>query len=208
LNKTFPVYIRHVFVLNEGLLNSLPLNQGFYLDILCEMGQFIPVVSLLNIPRIFENSVINMKKYIFKLYPFETETPNKDDSIFPDPIRCLIVGGSGSDKTTLLRNIITEYWVDYQHLYVFTKNLEQPVYIISQKIFDINFKINSHFSAQDIVPVNKCQTNSLVVFDVVSLYFINSNTFLRNLVVIYFINNDNSFSDVALTAKSHALINT
>jgi len=106
-----------------------------------------------------------MKKYIFKLYPFETETPNKDDSLLPVPIRCLIVGGSGSGKTTLLRNIITEYWVDYQHLYVFSKNLEQPVYKILQKIFDINFNIDSHFSDQDIVPVDGCQTNSLVVFD-------------------------------------------
>jgi GTPase SAR1 family protein len=71
-----------------------------------------------------------MKKYIFKLYLLETETPNKSDSILPDPIRCLIGGESGSGKTTLLRNIITEYWVDNQHLYVFTTNLEQPVYII------------------------------------------------------------------------------
>jgi GTPase SAR1 family protein len=106
-----------------------------------------------------------MKKYIFKLYPFKTETSNKSNSILPDPIRCLTVGGFGSGKTTLLRNIITENWVDYKHLYVFTKNLEQPVYIILQKIFDIHFKVHSHFSDQDIVPVNECQTNSLVVFD-------------------------------------------
>jgi hypothetical protein len=106
-----------------------------------------------------------MKKYIFKFYHFETETPNKGDSILPDPIRCSIVGGSGSTKATLIRNIITKYWVDYQHLYVFTKNLEQLVYKILTQIFNIHFKTDSHFSDQDIVPVNECQTNSLIVFD-------------------------------------------
>lgn len=75
-----------------------------------------------------------MSKY--KITPFQRKQENIDKNIFPSPLRCLIIGNSGSGKTTVLWNIITKYWVQYDHLYVFTKSIEQPIYQDLQEMFE------------------------------------------------------------------------
>ncbi|MDE5285020.1 MAG: ATPase/DNA packaging protein, partial [Candidatus Blochmannia sp. A2] len=66
-----------------------------------------------------------MNKVVVKKF---NEDENKKQSLFELPTRCLIVGPSGSGKTTLLYNLIINYWIPYLNLYIFTKNIDQPVY--------------------------------------------------------------------------------
>lgn len=105
-----------------------------------------------------------MDKY--KITPFKC-IKQTSNSLFPLPLRFLILGKSGSGKTTLLWNTITKYWIPYTNLYVFTKSINQPIYIQLQKIFDGTDNIETHFfdNCDDIISVDECKTNSLVIFD-------------------------------------------
>lgn len=102
----------------------------------------------------------------YKITPFKC-TKETSNSLFPLPLRCLILGKSGSGKTTLLWNIITKYWIPYTNLYVFTKSIDQPIYIELQKIFNGMDNIETHFfdNCDDIISVDECKPNSLVIFD-------------------------------------------
>lgn len=100
-----------------------------------------------------------------KLELYDGKTENKQ------PIRLLIIGSSGSGKTTLLLNFIYKRLIPYSNLYIFSKSLEQPSYQILQKRFkNIEFNIKkkiSYFygSCEDIISLNDCKPNSLIVFD-------------------------------------------
>lgn len=122
---------------------------------------------------------------------FFIEDENKKKSLFELPSRVLIIGPSGCGKTTLLYNLIINYWIPYLNLYIFTKNIEQPVYKKIKKIFDDIPSINTHFSNDEIISVDDCEPNSLVIFDdflkekqdMIIEYFIRSRS--KNISVIY-----------------------
>jgi len=129
-----------------------------------------------------------MNKVVVKKF---IEDENKKQSLFEIPTRCLIVGPSGSGKTTLLYNLIINYWIPYLNLYIFTKNIDQPVYKKLKKIFDGIPSINTHFSSGDIIPVDECEPNSLILIDdyllenqnLIKEYFIRSRS--KNISIIY-----------------------
>lgn len=106
-----------------------------------------------------------MKKY--KITPIKFISEDDTKCLFPLPVRCLILGKSGSGKTTLLWNIITKYWIPYENLYIFTKSLEQPIYEKLQEIFvDIeDIDTNFYDNCDDIMSVDECRPNSLIIFD-------------------------------------------
>src|SRR5436190_851671 len=83
----------------------------------------------------------------------------KDNIRKDQPIRLLIIGSSGSGKTTLLLNFIYDRLIPYNHLYIFSKSLEQNAYTSLQKRFkNIESKLEvkiSTFSCDEIVPLNK-----------------------------------------------------
>lgn len=98
-----------------------------------------------------------MKKYKI------TKPPNqhcKEDSLFPYPTRCLIVGASGSGKTWLLYNIITNYWIPYRHLIIFTKSyLDQAIYRDLQKIFESlknEIEVEYYDDCENMITVDEC----------------------------------------------------
>lgn len=105
-----------------------------------------------------------MNKY--KITPFKC-LEQTSNSLFPLPLRCLIIGKSGSGKTTLLWNIITKYWIPYENLYIFTKSIEQPIYIKLKEVFEKTDNIETNFfdNCDEIISVDECKTNSLVIFD-------------------------------------------
>lgn len=103
---------------------------------------------------------------------------NDDDKmtegVLPRPLRCLIVGTSGCGKTNLLLNFIyNRNGVTFKHLYVFSRSIEQPAYKelrthynrVEKKLGKEN-KIAFFFAdCNDLVPLDECQPDSLVVFD-------------------------------------------
>lgn len=109
------------------------------------------------------------EKYSVSAFPFEKQY--RHDTLFPQPIRCLIIGASGSGKTTLLWNLITKDWLSFKHLYIFAKSIEQPIYQTLQKIYE-NIETTegekvAHFynNCEEIISVDDCSPNSLIVFD-------------------------------------------
>ncbi|CAH1107140.1 unnamed protein product [Psylliodes chrysocephalus] len=93
----------------------------------------------------------------YKITPFKENVPDQSN-LFPTPLRCLIIGKSGSGMTTVLWNVITKYWVHYESLLIFTKSIDQPIYQELQDIFvRIDKKIESHFydNCDDIINVDE-----------------------------------------------------
>lgn len=128
----------------------------------------------------------------FKVTPFLNEKENKDSSIFPIPLRALILGKSGSGKTTLLWNIITKYWIKFDYLYIFTKSVDQPIYKNIQDVFSgVDIEIFVYERYEDLITVDDCKSNSLVVFDdcileqqtIIRDYFVRSRP--KNISCIY-----------------------
>jgi len=67
----------------------------------------------------------------------ETLSKRFNNYLFPISIRGLIVGISGSAKTTLDLNILLRRgWLDYNNKYVFRKSMFQPEYRILEKAFE------------------------------------------------------------------------
>lgn len=96
---------------------------------------------------------------------FPYQNTKDDESIFPAPLRCLIVGSSGSGKTNLLWNIITNFWIPFENLYIFTKTIDQPIYEKLEEVFNGIDEIETVISNEGIVSVDECKKNSLVIFD-------------------------------------------
>lgn len=94
------------------------------------------------------------------------------NNLLPRPLRCLMVGSSGSGKTNLLLNLIyNQNGIFFQNLYVFSKSIEQPAYVeLRKKYVDAEKKLNKSVAyffnnCEDLPPLEECKKNSLVVFD-------------------------------------------
>jgi hypothetical protein len=57
-----------------------------------------------------------------------SENQRNNSPLLPKSIRACIVGKSGCGKTNLLLNLLLNDWLDYDHLYIFSKSLHQPEY--------------------------------------------------------------------------------
>lgn len=91
----------------------------------------------------------------------------ENNELFPIPTRCLIIGSSGSGKTFLLYNIITQFWIPYKNLHIFTKSKNQPIYDNILEIFE-NLKeisVNIYENCEEMITVDECEPDSLVIFD-------------------------------------------
>lgn len=80
---------------------------------------------------------VDKKLCTYKATSFYHEKKNiMKKSIFPQLIRCLIPESSGSGKIKLLWNIITQFWIPYKNLYIFTKSTEHLIYGKFQEMFN------------------------------------------------------------------------
>lgn len=90
---------------------------------------------------------------------------------FPKIMRAIIVGPSNCGKTTLLMNFIYKDWLIHEYLYIFSKSLNQPLYIELLERYsalerELGKKVCFSFNkCDDMVPVDECYPDSLVVFD-------------------------------------------
>lgn len=102
-----------------------------------------------------------------KVYHKENGT-NKESN----QLRCLFVGSSGSGKTNLMLNFIyNKEGLKFRNLYVFSRSIEQPAYVELQKFCEkiekkLKRKVGYFYSScDDLIPLDECENNSLVVFD-------------------------------------------
>lgn len=127
----------------------------------------------------------------FEITLFHLDDNIISESIFPIPMICLFIGSSGSGKTNLLSNIIIKYWIPFENLYIFTKNIKQLIYEKMKNVFDGVDDVETYISNEEIVSVDDCESDSLVVFDDYVLdkqdrikdYFIRSRS--KNISCIY-----------------------
>jgi predicted AAA+ superfamily ATPase len=96
----------------------------------------------------------------------------KNKGIFPVPFRCMISGTSGCGKTTFLYNLILQKWgIPFHYLYIFSQTLEQDAYQNLKNDYEIlsaeeDNEIAYFFNnCEELIPVNECESNSLLVFD-------------------------------------------
>ena len=95
-----------------------------------------------------------------------------NNQLLPNPLRCLIVGSSGCGKTNLLLNLIyNAQGIPFKNLYLFSRSIDQTAYITLRDCYEkiekkLGKKIAYFFSnCEDLVSVDECSPNSLVVFD-------------------------------------------
>lgn len=119
-----------------------------------------------------EGNNLSNKKIIIKPIPLLKQLIIKNNSILPEPLRCLILGTSGCGKTTLLYNILRERWgLSHKYLIVYTKTPEQDFYIHLKMSFDylseeLGYKIaNFYDDCENMETVESCNEDTLVVFD-------------------------------------------
>jgi hypothetical protein len=114
------------------------------------------------------------QKEILKLDGFKsmdkdvTQTRIKNGPLLPENIRCLIVGPSNCGKTQLLLNLITDpNGLSFKNLYVFSKTLFQPKYLVLHEIMRCLPKIGFFpFSNEsDVTPPHEAKSQSLMIFD-------------------------------------------
>lgn len=92
--------------------------------------------------------------------------------LLPHPLRCLIVGTSGSGKTNLLLNFIyKKRCVPFTNLYICSRSMTQPAYIELKEHFaniekELGDKVAHFYSnPEELVSLEECKPKSLVVFD-------------------------------------------
>jgi len=57
-----------------------------------------------------------------------SDNERNNNPLLPNSIRACIVGKSGCGKTNLSLNLLLKDWLDYNHLYIFSKSLHQHEY--------------------------------------------------------------------------------
>lgn len=96
----------------------------------------------------------------------------RNDRLLPTPLRCLIVGSSGSGKTNLLLNLIyNKNGLEFKHLYIFSRSIQQDAYVeLKQNFANVEKKLKRKIAylfstCDDLIPLDECEPNSLIVFD-------------------------------------------
>jgi len=67
-----------------------------------------------------------------------SESNRNNNPLLQNSIRACIVGKSGCGKTNLLLNLLLNDYLDYDHLYIFSKSLHQPEYQVLIKGLENN----------------------------------------------------------------------
>lgn len=99
---------------------------------------------------------------------FEENGFRKHGLLFPNTLRCLLIGPSNSGKTNLMINLIEhEHGLKFENVYVYSKSLYQPKYKYLEKLLHSIRGIGYYaFSASDdILQPSVAKPNSIFIFD-------------------------------------------
>jgi hypothetical protein len=89
----------------------------------------------------------------------------KHGTLFPNSVRCLVVGISAAGKTNLVITLLTHVnGLKFQNLYVYSKSLEQPKYDYLDKIFGC-MKDQTFSNSSEVIPIDSVKPNSVFIFD-------------------------------------------
>ena len=98
----------------------------------------------------------------------ETDVASRHGPLLPNSIRCIICGPSNCGKTNLMYSLLTEpQGLRFANVYVFSKSLQQPKYLLLSRIFEKIPEIG-YFTFQDsdeVISPDKARSNSIMIFD-------------------------------------------
>ena len=105
--------------------------------------------------------------------PEKGNKQKRNGALLPDTLRCLIVGLCGCGKSTLIIDnfLLAPVWIDYVNAYIYSRSLNQTKYKKIMTLFDfIGKELNDQFavfksSNEEVIPLDECEDNSIVVFD-------------------------------------------
>lgn len=89
-------------------------------------------------------------------------------NMFPPNVRALIVGPSGSGKTNLLLALLLHpNGLRFENVYIYSKSLHQPKYLLLEKILkdinEIEYKVFTNH--EDVVPPCDVKRNTVFIMD-------------------------------------------
>jgi hypothetical protein len=101
---------------------------------------------------------------------FDNEV-SKHGRLLPNTMRCIISGPSNCGKTNVVFNLITKpNGLSFNNVYIFSKSLNQPKYLLLEKILNDVPDVSLHkFDASsEIIEPNNAKPYSVFIFDDVS----------------------------------------
>lgn len=114
------------------------------------------------------NDVLDTLARAMKPEPDQCSVANKHGALLPASIRCLICGPSNCGKTNLMYSLLTDIrGLKFANLYVFSKSLQQPKYVLLKEILravpEIGFQ--AFEDSKDVIAPENAPPNSVIVFD-------------------------------------------
>lgn len=141
-----------------------------------------------------------------KLPVYNIDTPDTIKSrhgpLFPNTVRSLILGSSGSGKTNLIYFLLTnENGLRFENVYIYSKTLNQPKYqLLKQIISDIDgVNIFTFYENDKVIQPEEVLPNSVFVMDDV----IGEN---QNVIRDYFSRGRHNKVDIFYLAQSYSKV--
>lgn len=112
--------------------------------------------------------VVNMDTLLNK--KFVNKTLKRHGKLLPNTIRGIICGPSNCGKTNVMLNLLfSENGLIFENVYVFSKSLVQPKYMLLECVLkSTEIGYFPYSENEDVPPPNSIKPNSIMVFDDVS----------------------------------------
>jgi hypothetical protein len=119
-----------------------------------------------------QRNLFTINKNIDSVANLITNSPNKQENkhgpLLPNSIRCIICGPSNCGKTNVMFSLLTNpNTLRFENVYIFSKSLQQPKYILLSRIMDGIPEIGYFaFDNEENVPSPEdAKKNSIIIFD-------------------------------------------